>query len=94
MVSQLSDLYTISNNINPKSKAIFILKDEMIVSGINTLVQQAEERRIPVIASDDGSVSKGAAFALGVSEYQTGVDAAKVALQILNGKKQVQCQFI
>ncbi|OGT45802.1 MAG: hypothetical protein A3E82_07195 [Gammaproteobacteria bacterium RIFCSPHIGHO2_12_FULL_38_11] len=87
MVSQLSDLYTLSKNIAPDSQAIFILKDELIVSGINTLVQQAEQKKIPLIASDDGSVSKGAAFALGFSEYQTGVDAAKVALQIFNGKK-------
>lgn len=87
MVSQLSDLYTLSKNIAPNSQAIFILKDELIVSGLNTLLQQAKAKHIPVIASDDGSVSKGAAFALGVSEYQTGVDAAKIASQILNGKK-------
>jgi len=87
MVSQLSDLYTISDNIAPNAQAIFILKDELIVSGLNSLLQQARSRHIPVIASDDGSVAKGAAFALGVSEYQTGVDAGKVAAEILNGKK-------
>ena len=87
MVSQLSDLYTLSKNIAPNTQAILILKDELIVSGINTLVQFAEQKKIPVIASDDGSVSKGAAFALGFSEYQTGVDAAKVALMIMQGKK-------
>ncbi|MCX7120950.1 MAG: ABC transporter substrate-binding protein [Gammaproteobacteria bacterium] len=87
MVSQLSDLYSISKNIAADSQAIFILKDELIVSGINTLVQQAEQKKIPIIASDDGSVSKGAAFALGVSEYQSGAVAAKVALQVLKGKK-------
>lgn len=86
MVSQLSDLYTLSKNIAPDSQAIFILKDELVVSGLNTLLQQAKLKHIPVIASDDGSVQKGAAFALGVSEYQTGVDAAKVAATILNGK--------
>lgn len=87
MVTQLSDLYTISKNIAPDSQAIFILKDEMIVSGLNTLLQQAHIKNIPVIASDDGSVSKGAAFALGVSEYQTGVDTAKVVNKIINGAK-------
>lgn len=86
MVSQLSDIYTLSKNIAPDSQAIFILKDELVVSGLNTLLQQAKLKHIPVIASDDGSVQKGAAFALGVSEYQTGVDAAKVAATVLNGK--------
>ena len=87
MVTQLSDLYTLSKNIAPDSQAIFILKDELVVSGLNTLLQQAQTKHISVIASDDGSVEKGAAFALGVSEFQTGVDAAKVAAEILNGKK-------
>lgn len=87
MVSQLSDLYTLSKNIVTNSQAIFILKDELIVSGLNTLIQQAQTRQIPVIASDDGSVSKGAAFALGVSENQIGVDSAKMVMHILNGKK-------
>jgi len=87
MVTQLSDLYTISKNIAPNSQAIFILKDEMIVSGLNTLLQQARLKSISVIASDDGSVSKGAAFALGVSEYQTGVATAKVVNKIIKGAK-------
>lgn len=87
MVSQLSNLYTLSKNIAPTSQALFILKDELIVSGINTLIQQAQTKQIPVIASDDGSVGKGAAFALGVSENQIGVDSAKMVMQILSGKK-------
>ena len=87
MMSQLSDLYTISHNIDKDSQGIFILKDELIVSGINTLLQQAEQKKLPLIASDDGSVGKGAAFALGVSETQIGVDAANMALKIINGQK-------
>ena len=79
-------MYTVSKNIAPNSQAIFILKDELIVSGLNTLLQQAKLKHLPVIASDDGSVANGAAFALGISEKQTGVDAAKIALQVLNGK--------
>ncbi|MDP1573976.1 MAG: ABC transporter substrate-binding protein [Coxiellaceae bacterium] len=87
MVTQLSDLYTLGHNIDADSQGIFILKDELVVSGINTLLQQAAQKKIPVISSDDGSVAKGAAFALGVSEYQTGVSAANVTLKIMNGAK-------
>lgn len=87
MIQQLSDLYTVSRHIATDTQALFILKDELIVSGINTLIQQAEAKHIPVIASDDGSVNKGAAFALGVSETQIGVDAGKIAVKIINGEK-------
>lgn len=84
-VQQLSDLYTISNNISASSQAIFILKDSLIASGIRTLVQQGEKRHIPVISSDDGSVQNGALFALGVKERQIGVIGAKLAGQVLHG---------
>ena len=85
MMQQLPDLYTISKHINPKSQAIFILKDEVVVSGISTLLQQAIKMHIPVIASDDGSVAKGAAFAVGVSERQIGTGGAKLAAKVLSG---------
>lgn len=86
MMTQLSELYSVGHSIAHNSQAIFILKDEMIVSGVNTLLNVARKRHIPLIASDDGSVGKGAAFALGVSERQIGVDAAKEVLKILAAK--------
>ena len=83
MVTTLPKLYTISQHINKNSQAIFILKDELIVSGINTLVKQAAKKQILLIASDDGSVQKGADFAVGVSERLIGIGGAKLATQVL-----------
>lgn len=85
MMQQLSDLYTISKQVADDSNAIFIFKDAQIVSGVTTLVNQAKAKGIPVIASDDGSVASGAAFALGVSEAQIGSDSADLTLKVLNG---------
>lgn len=85
-VQQASDLYTLSQHVSPKSQALFILKDHLIVSGIATLVKQAQQRHIAVIASDDGSVQGGAAFALGVRESDIGKASADVTAEILTGK--------
>ncbi len=85
MVSQLPELYTVSKHIDPKSQAIFILKDEMVVSGISTLAKQANAKGIALIASDDGSVQNGAAFAVGVSESQIGAEGAVLANTVLKG---------
>lgn len=87
MVQQLADLYIVSQRISPQSQAIFILKDSLIASGIRTLVKQAEISHIPVISSDDGTVQEGAAFAVGVKEYQIGVEGAKLATKVLQGTK-------
>ncbi len=85
MIEQLPDLYSVRQHIAANSQAIFILKDETVVSGIRALVQQAQQRHIPVIASDDGSVDKGAAFALGVRESDIGKIAANQTAKILKG---------
>lgn len=85
MIEQLPDLYTVQQHIAPNTQAIFALKDEMVVSGISALVQQAERNHMAVIASDDGSVGNGAAFALGVGESDIGKYSAKAAVKMLNG---------
>ncbi|OHE77651.1 MAG: hypothetical protein A3F67_08230 [Verrucomicrobia bacterium RIFCSPHIGHO2_12_FULL_41_10] len=85
-VEETSDLYTISQHIAPDSQAIFILKDHPIVSGIATLAKQAESMKIPLIASDDGSVQGGAVFALGVREKEIGIKAADLTAKALSGQ--------
>jgi len=85
MMQQLSDIYSISRSISHNSQAIFIFQDEFVVNGITALVEQAEHKGITVIASDDGSVQKGAAFSIGVSQRQIGMDGAKLALKVLQG---------
>lgn len=85
MIQGLPQLYSVSKQIATGTQAIFILKDELVVSGINTLVKQAAQRHILMIASDDGSVQSGADFAVGVSEHLIGVGGAKLALKVLNG---------
>ena len=86
MVQTLSELYTASQAIAPDSHAVFVLKDHLIVSGIQSVVQQAHLRHIPVMTSDEGSVIAGAAFALGVKEASIGVQGGLIAKAILEGQ--------
>lgn len=85
MVQSLVDLYSASQAIPESTQAIFILKDNLIVSGIETLVSMAKERKIPLITSDEGTIQKGAGFALGVHEKDIGIAGAKLAMQVLRG---------
>lgn len=87
MIQQLPDIYSVSRAINPKSQGIYILQDETVVSGIKSLVKQAEQRHIPVIASDDGSVQNGAAFSIGVKQRDVGLQGSGLLCQVLQGKK-------
>lgn len=86
MIQNLSDLYATSQRIDKDSQVIFILKDNLVVSGINTLIYNANKRHLPLISSDEGTVAGGAATALGVEEKQIGVEGGELAVKILSGK--------
>jgi len=85
MIQNMSDLYSASQAVENDSKAILILKDHLIVSGVSTLLKQAEKRRIPVMTSDEGSVISGGCFALGVRESEIGAIGGAIVKAILNG---------
>lgn len=85
MVHSMPELYTISQSISLDSQAIFILKDHLIVSAIPTLAKQAEERGIFIMTSDEGSISSGGAFAIGIKESSIGIQGGKMIKTILQG---------
>lgn len=66
---------------------VFVLKDNLVVSGIESLVNLCNRTRTLLYASDLNSGEKGAALSYGVSEYEDGVEAAFKAIEILKEKK-------
>lgn len=79
MIQNLSELYTVAGRIDRDAEAIFILKDNLVASGIQALVQQALKLKIPLITSDEGTNSQGGAFAIGVVEADIGRQGGQMA---------------
>ncbi len=71
----------------PGHDCVIILKDNTIVSCIETLINTCNRLRIPLYASDLNSLKAGAALAYGVHEYQFGAQAAHKAYAIVHDKK-------
>ncbi len=84
-VQNQSDMYLATHSIDDDVQAIHIFKDNMVASCIATINQVAQERQIPVVTSDEGSVEAGAACALGVEETTIGTAGAHLALKVLTG---------
>ncbi len=63
--------------------AIYVPTDNMIVSGISSLVQIAEAKKIPVIAAESGTVEGGAVATLGIDYTELGRQTGEMALRIL-----------
>lgn len=68
--------------------AFYVPTDNMVVSGIASLVQAAEEKSIPVIAAEEGTVEGGAAATIGIDYKQLGKQTGEMAIRILrDGEK-------
>ncbi len=89
LVQQMSDIFLLSSHISDKSQAIFILKDHLVVSSVVTLIDVARKLNIPLIAADEGSITEGASFAIGVTEMDIGKQGALMALDIIDGVRPV-----
>ena len=73
---------------------IMILKDNTIVSGIDTIIKLCQNYHVPLLASDLNSGEKGAVLAYGIHEYDSGAQGALQAKLILEQGKQPDQVFI
>lgn len=67
---------------------VLILKDNTVVSGIDSLITLCNRYGIPLFASDLNSGKKGAVLAYGIEEADSGIRAADIAIEILGLGKQ------
>lgn len=61
----------------------YVPTDNMVVSGISSLVQVAEQHEIPVIGAEAGTVEGGAAATIGIDYKELGRQTGEMALRVL-----------
>ena len=66
--------------------AFFVVTDNTVVSALETLIQVAEDKQIPVIASEGDSVARGAIATIGIDYYSLGYQTGEMAVRILSGE--------
>jgi len=70
---------------NQDIDAFLVLVDNGVVSALDALTKVAEERRVPLFASDVDSVARGAVAAYGIDYHMMGVQTGKLAARVLQG---------
>ncbi|MDI6600352.1 MAG: ABC transporter substrate-binding protein [Thermoanaerobacteraceae bacterium] len=86
-VSTSGEVSQAAQSLVGRVDAIYIPTDNTIASSIQAVVKVANANKIPVIGSEEGMVAGGALITKGINYYNLGVDAGKMAAEILNGKK-------
>lgn len=81
------DVGAAARSLVGKVDVIYTNTDNNVVSAYESLVKVGNDAKIPLIASDTDSVSRGAIAALGVNYYDLGLQTGEIVIRILKGEK-------
>ncbi len=82
-VYQANEIQQKVSALLPKMDVVLVLTDNTVVAGIDALITLCNRYGVTLLASDLASGQKGAALAYGVTEYESGSEAAKKMEQML-----------
>ena len=85
LVQNVREMASVSKTIN-NVDAIVVLRDIVVLSGMQNLVKNAAERlAIPIVTFNEDAVNNGAVVSIGTTDRMIGEIGASVALKILAG---------
>lgn len=86
-VSRTDEVADAARSLVGKVDVILMGSDNTAVSAIGAILKTAEEAKIPVLASDSGSVEQGALAAVSVDYEKLGVRVGQIVAEILRTGK-------
>lgn len=87
-VANSSDVKQAADSLIGRVDAIYITLDNMVVSGVDAIIEVANNNDIPFFSADRDTVEKGAFAAVGFKYFDHGYEVGQMAVEILkNGKK-------
>lgn len=86
-VSNSNEIQQVVQNLSKKVDVIYSPTDNMIAAGMTLVAQVATENGIPTIVGEEGMVNAGGLATYGLSYYELGKQAAKMAVEVIEGKK-------
>lgn len=87
-VTNSSEVKQATESLIGKVDAIYVAKDNTVVSSLESVVQVAEKNKLPLFVGDIDSVKRGGFATFGYEYYDIGYTTGKMAADVLkNGKK-------
>lgn len=85
-VANSSDIAQAAQSLVGRVDAIYITLDNMVVGGVDSIIEVANQNDIPFFSADRDTVEKGAFATVGFKYYDHGYEAGQMAVEILKGK--------
>lgn len=84
-INRPSEVADATRSLKGRADVLFTSMDNGVASGFEAMAMAADEIDLPIVASDEFSVKRGAAAALGVNDFAFGQVTGKMVAQILDG---------
>lgn len=85
VASNSSEVLQAAQSLEGRVEGIYIPSDNTIVSALESVIQVAENNKLPVIVSEGDSVQRGGLATLGLDYYTLGRQTGYMALEVLAG---------
>ncbi|WP_099191928.1 ABC transporter substrate-binding protein [Tepidibacter mesophilus] len=85
-VTSTNEVNTAISSLVSKVDVLYAPTDQLVVSSMPIIVQKTQEKNIPIIASEKGSVELGALATCGIDYYELGYESGKMAVEVLKGE--------
>ncbi|TJY42479.1 ABC transporter substrate-binding protein [Cohnella pontilimi] len=87
-ITKSSEVKQAAESLAKKTDAFYTTLDNMVISGVDSILKVAKEKKKPIFSSDRDTVEKGAFATVGFKYYDHGYQTGLMAVEILkNGKK-------
>ncbi|MFD1485347.1 tryptophan ABC transporter substrate-binding protein [Lacticaseibacillus baoqingensis] len=85
-ISSTNDLNQVAGQMVTQVDAIFVPTDNTIASAMQTLVQVANTKNIPIFPTVDTMVKQGGVATIGLDQFELGVQTGKMVANVLSGR--------
>lgn len=87
-IANSSEVKVAAESLADKVDAFYIPTDNTVVSAIETVIDVAEAKKLPIVAGEGDSVKSGALITYGLDYYNLGYQTGEMAVKVLKeGKK-------
>lgn len=83
--TETSGVYQAAQSLQGRVDAIYVPTDNTVVAALESVIAFCERNKLPLIAGETESVSRGALATVGLDYYQLGRQTGAMAIRVLKG---------
>lgn len=82
-ITNTSEVKQAAESLVGRADALYITLDNSVVSGVDTIIQTANDNKLPFFSADRDTVEKGAFATVGFKYYDHGYQVGQMAVEVL-----------